>query len=122
MQRASAALVAVFIVANALAAAVACAGWKSSPAERMACCLEADHGCPDQRLADACCARSEQNQQPVTTVAGPNNASTSAVPLARAVLYPAEYGRSIAAARAFGPSLRLHPPRSPVTRSSILRI
>jgi hypothetical protein len=122
MQRASAVLVAVLIVANALATAADCAGWKSSPAERMACCLKASHGCPDQMLADACCARSEQNQQPVTNVAGSNNLSTSAVPLAAAALYPADYVRSIVAARSFGPSLHLQPPRSPVIRSSILRI
>jgi hypothetical protein len=122
MQRASAALVAVFIVANALATAVDCAGWKSSPAERMACCLEANHGCPDQMLADACCARSEQSQQPVTTVAGSNDLSTSAVPLTPVVLYPADYLRSMVAARSVGPSRHLHPPRSPVTRSPILRV
>ncbi len=122
MQRVFAALVAVLIVANDLATAVDCAGWKSSPAERMACCLKANHGCPDQMLADACCARSEQNQQPVTTVAGSNDLSAPAGPPATVVPYPADYLPPIAAARSFGPSRHLQPPRSPVTRSPILRI
>ena len=122
MQRAFAALVAALIVANGVATAAGCAGWKSSPAERMACCLKANHGCPDQTVADACCARSEQNQQPVTTVAASNDLSTPAVPLAMVAPYPADYLRSIGAARSFGPSPHVHPPRSSVTRSPILRI
>ena len=50
---------------------------------------------PDGEAGRVCCARSEQNQQPVTTVAASNDLSTPAVPPQMVAPYGADYLRSI---------------------------
>ena len=62
---ASLALATLLLAGNV--AAVDCAGWQPSASDRMACCLKAEHGCPDQLAADQCCAASESLQQPTVT-------------------------------------------------------
>ena len=42
---------------------VDCAGWQSTPQERMDCCARLKHDCRDQSVADDCCSRSEERQQ-----------------------------------------------------------
>lgn len=49
-------------------AALACAGWSGSPAERMACCDREGAGC-DSLFADSCCADGEQRQNIETPAA-----------------------------------------------------
>ncbi len=59
-------LVALLLAALLLASHVAaldCAGWGSSPSDRMACCVKAEHECSDQMAADQCCAAGELAQQ-----------------------------------------------------------
>ena len=42
---------------------VQCFGWQNRADDRMDCCREAGHECPDQRAADACCQTSEQRDE-----------------------------------------------------------
>jgi hypothetical protein len=67
MIRRLAALVLVALLLASNFAAVDCAGWQPSARERMACCIKADHACPDQLAADQCCAAGELSQQLTVT-------------------------------------------------------
>jgi hypothetical protein len=67
MLRAVAALLVAVLASSTLAPAT-CAGWQATPADRMACCERAEHDCPDQSAADACCAQQEETHQPATTL------------------------------------------------------
>jgi hypothetical protein len=58
-----------------------CAGWQSSPGERMACCAGADHDCSSQASADDCCSRTEQDQQQEPAAAALVTPVLSATPL-----------------------------------------
>ena len=121
MRRLVAAILAVFVFAGGLAAAADCAGWQPTPAERMACCLKAHDGCHDQRAADACCAGSEQAQQPITVIGthdgGVRSAAAVVLPLPPAIH---------AAARDSSHVLTIErpqrPPGSPPVTRAILRI
>jgi hypothetical protein len=122
MRRVLAALVAVFIVANALTAVAACAGWEFSAAARMACCMRAHDGCPDQMSADACCARSEQAHQPTVAGDAAKSAASSGAVAAIAAPHPADSVTFVVGSEPFVRSRHFRPPRSPATRSPILRI
>ena len=87
--RLSALILSIVLVAGNLAL---CAGWESSAAARMACCVnskscpmhqhagsKADAGAVTQHDADRCCASSE-SQQRRTTTSDPGNHLVAAVP------------------------------------------
>jgi hypothetical protein len=122
MRRLVAAILAVFVFAGGLAAAAQCAGWQPTPAARMACCVRAHDTCPDQTAADACCARSEQGQQPITVaVSGDGRAVRSAG--AAAVWVPSVLHAAVGDAARVEPIARLpRPPGSPPVTRAILRI
>jgi hypothetical protein len=62
VRRLPAAIVIAFMLASRVAA-LDCAGWVPSSNDRMACCVKADHECPDQLAADRCCAAGELAKQ-----------------------------------------------------------
>jgi hypothetical protein len=66
IQRFAALVLAVMTLASNVGA-VDCVGWQPSASDRMACCVRAEHGCPDQLAADQCCAAGELAQQPEVT-------------------------------------------------------
>ena len=74
MIRRVAAIVLTALLLAGNVAAIDCAGWQPSPSDRMACCMKAKHGCPDQLSADQCCAAGELSQQSTVT------SSTAAIP------------------------------------------
>jgi hypothetical protein len=108
------ALAAILLAGNL--AAVDCAGWQPSPSDRMACCIKAEHGCPDQLAADQCCAASESLQQlTVTSVA----AALPGPAVAPAALPPFVLAASIVP---IFRSLSDHPQSPPHFRRTVLLI
>jgi hypothetical protein len=95
MVRRLSAIVAIALMLASQVAALDCAGWQASPMDRMACCMKAGHGCPDQLAADQCCAAGELVQQ--AGVTSPVVVPTAPV-VALAPLPPALVADSIAPA------------------------
>ena len=87
IRRLTALVVGMLLAGNV--AAVDCAGWQPSASARMACCVKAEHGCPDQLAADQCCAAGELAQQPTATSSIPSVAAPAVSVPALAPLFVA---------------------------------
>jgi hypothetical protein len=107
-------LVAALLAGNA--ASLDCAGWEPSAADRMECCLKADHGCPDQVAANQCCAAGELAKQSAPT---PSIAAVSA-PAVSLVVHPPFFVVSSAVSTI--PTLSNHPQSPPHFRRTVLLI
>jgi hypothetical protein len=111
-------LAAVVIVALSFSAAsMTCAGWQVTAAARMACCLSAHDGCVDQVAADACCARTEESQQPLVFAM-----PATPVPVVTVALAPPHLNQPTrhAAAIAFELALQRYPHTPPFLSTILL--
>jgi hypothetical protein len=86
----------------------------------MDCCARANHDCPDQQAADACCAQGEHGQQEQLP-AGPILVAPPSLAMI-AVLAPTSLDSQVIAARAFQQTRDTRPHRPPYLLASVLLI
>jgi hypothetical protein len=115
---------AILLVTLALGAGApaTCTGWEPAAADRMACCMRAQHAtCHDQTAADDCCARHEQSRQSGTAIGAAVQAPSSHILALPAPAFDSTAARQITSAR-FERTIarRLHGP--PVLLAPPLRI